>query len=352
MNYLFTHKMGVGFALCLLASSAFGSVSVDWVEIGNAGNAAQNPANRTHNQPHSLFGSFSDGLGSVAYTYRIARNETTIANYVQFLNATAASDPRGLYHPAMSQDVVTSGISRSGDDGSYTYSAIGSAARPIAYVTWYDAARFANWLHHDQPTGPTAAGLIEDGAYTLNSAIGGATMITKNADARVWIPTANEWYKAAYYDPTHINGTGGYWLHANQSDTMTSNIPADSGAANYYNGVYAVTQNPNVLPENHLTDVGAYGPDSASFYGINDMGGNLAEWNDLEALDINGDPARGLFGGAWFETAVGISSADIYTGTATGEGDFTFRLASIPEPTSMMLVALAGCVVTLRRKRC
>lgn len=338
----------LAFSINLFASSAFASVAVDWVVIGNVGNAAQSSANRTHGAAGAMVG---DGVGSVAHTYRIARNETTIADYVQFLNATAASDPFGLYNPAMSQDVVTSGISRNGNDGSYTYTAIGSAARPIAYVGWYDAARFANWLHHDQPSGPLAVGLIENGAYTLNGATSG--VILKNADARVWIPTENEWYKAAYYDPTHMNGAGGYWLHANQSNTMVSNSPSDPGAANFYDGDFAVTLNSNITSQNHLTDVGAYGPDSASFYGINDMGGNLWEWNDLIARDSNGVETgfRGIFGGAWFNTADGIDSTQLFSASPDSEADWTIRLASIPEPTSALLFALAGCIATFRRKR-
>lgn len=181
----------LAFAVGLSSSSLQASVEIDWVVIGNTGNAAQSAANRAHNE------SGGDGLGAVAHTYRIARNETTIADYVQFLNAAASSDPYGLYSPNMELDTFTSGISRSGSDGSYTYAAIGSAARPIAHVSWFDAARFANWLHHDQPSGALAVGLIEVGAYTLNGATSG--VITKNADAKVWIPTESEWYNTKIF---------------------------------------------------------------------------------------------------------------------------------------------------------
>ena len=44
------------------------------------------------------------------------------------------------------------GIARSGSSGSYAYSVIGSPNQPIAYVSWGDAARFANWLTNGQPT--------------------------------------------------------------------------------------------------------------------------------------------------------------------------------------------------------
>ncbi len=341
LRYSLVLALAVGFT----TTSVFASVDIDWVVIGNTGNAAQSAANRTHGE------SGGDGLGSVAHTYRIARNETTIADYVQFLNAAAASDPHGLYSPNMELDTFTSGISRSGSEGSYTYAAIGSAARPMAHVSWFDAARFANWLHHDQPSGALAVGLIEGGAYTLNGATSG--LITKNADAKVWIPTENEWYKAAYYDPNHMSGAGGYWLHANQNNSMTSNNPSDPGAANYYNGVFAVSQSGTPSLQNYLTDVGAYGADSASFYGINDMAGNLWEWNDLEWVN----DFRGLRGGVWYNGYdLGGSSEDLasqsrWSGSPDSEGDWTFRLAGVPEPTSLILTALAGCAFVLRRNR-
>jgi formylglycine-generating enzyme len=122
----------------------------------------------------------------------------------------------------MASNANIAGITRSGSSGSYTYSVIGSGDRPITYVSWFDAARFANWLHNGQPTGAQDASTTEDGAYTLNGATSG-TAPAKNVGATVWIPTENEWFKAAYYDPTHMSGAGGYWLHANQSNSMTSN---------------------------------------------------------------------------------------------------------------------------------
>jgi len=47
-----------------------------------------------------------------------------------------------------------SGIERTGSAGSYTYSVASSREnRPVNYVRWHDAVRFANWLHNGKPTG-------------------------------------------------------------------------------------------------------------------------------------------------------------------------------------------------------
>jgi formylglycine-generating enzyme required for sulfatase activity len=322
-------------SLALLATPAFAVVNIDWVTIGNPGNAAQSAANRTHS-----FGSGGDGYGAVADTFRISRNETTIAQYTAFLNAKATTDPYNLYKPSMASDVNIAGISRSGTSGSYSYSVIGSGDQPITYVSWFDAARFTNWLHNGQGSGDT-----ETGAYTLNGATGG-TAPAKNLGATVWIPTENEWFKAAYYDPTHMSGAGGYWLHANQSDSMTSNNMTVAGAANYHDGNFA--RDENGLPT-YLSDAGAYGADSQNYYGLNDMAGNVYEWNDLTGASGS---SRGRRGGSWLDAEFGLRSSfrDAYNPSL--EYNYVgFRVASVPEPSAMVLTVLFSAGLVCRRKR-
>jgi formylglycine-generating enzyme len=45
--------------------------------------------------------------------------------------------------------------------------------------------------------------------------------ITRNADAKFWIPTENEWYKAAYHKNDGV--TGNYWDYPTRSDSVPSN---------------------------------------------------------------------------------------------------------------------------------
>jgi formylglycine-generating enzyme required for sulfatase activity len=183
----------------LLVSQASASVVIDWVTIGDPGNAAQTAANRTHS-----FGSGGDGYGAVAGTFAISRNETTLANYAAFLNAKVTTDPYNLCNPSMTSNTNIAGITRSGSSGSYSYTVTGSGDRPVTYVCWFDAARFTNWLHNGQGSGDT-----ETGAYRLNGATSG-TASAKNLVATVWIPTEDEWFKEAHYDPTKgsSGGTG------------------------------------------------------------------------------------------------------------------------------------------------
>ena len=138
--------------------------------------------------------------GAVSYVYQIAKNETTISQYAEFLNAVAKTDSYALYSSSMTTSFIN-GISQSGSSGSFTYSvAAGSGNKPIAYVSWFDAARFCNWMQNGQQTGTGAALTAETGAYTLDGTTSGVS-VSKNAGATVWIPSESEWYKAAYYDP-------------------------------------------------------------------------------------------------------------------------------------------------------
>lgn len=82
----------------------------------------------------------------MSYGYHIGTYEVTNSQYVSFLNATAATNTHGLYNPNMNSDSL-GGIQQSGTSGSFTYSVkTGMGNRPVNYVSFWDAARFTNWL--------------------------------------------------------------------------------------------------------------------------------------------------------------------------------------------------------------
>ncbi len=298
-------------------STSHATVEFDWAYIGNAGNAAD-----------------TSGYGAVNYGFSISKTEVTLGQYTEFLNAVAKSDPYSLYSSSMGSDVNVRGISRSGESGSYIYSVIGNANRPVTFVSWYDAARFVNWLENGQGTGST-----EIGVYNLTLPIP-----VRNAEATYFLPSENEWYKAAYYDPTK-NGVGGYWLHANRSNTLGGNRIGDTGAANYNDGNTAQAENGL---DSRLTIGGIYGSSSASSYGTFDQGGNVAEWTEA----LNG-AARVLRGGHNGNGEMNLRSSYRNSGSATGENSNTgFRVATaIPEPSSILFVVLGAGALLARRLR-
>jgi hypothetical protein len=152
------------------------------------------------------------GYGRVDYSYQIGKFDVTIGQYTAFLNAVAATDTYSLYNASMTTNLNVAGISRAGSSGSYTYSVINnggnSASRPITFVNWFDSARFANWMANGQPTGAQSSTTTENGAYALVGVDNGGVAPAKNitnpntsAAPTFFIPTENEWYKAAYYSP-------------------------------------------------------------------------------------------------------------------------------------------------------
>lgn len=327
-----------GFALIAgMADRLHGAIAIDQMFVGDAGNAADT---RVMDSDHT------SGYGSVGYAYWISQNETTVSQYAEFLNAVAATDTYGLYNSGMSMGIVN-GITRNGVSGSYTYGvAPGSGNMPVTFVSWFDAARFCNWLQNGQPVGQQNSASTEDGAYTLNGAISG-NGITRNVGATIWIPSEDEWYKAAYYDPSKDSGAGGYWLQTNATDLAGDNTVGNIGSLNYFDGDYVG------YPGLSLTEVGTYGPGSQSAYGTNDQGGNVFEWND----GVIGS-SRGLRGGSWDYTdhyMSSISRGDFEPTEETHNVGFrvagTFTLARIPEPDAASLIGAAGVLLLARRRR-
>ncbi len=343
-------------AVCLLgfAVPAAHAVTIAWVTVGDPGNAAD-----------------TTGYGAVNYEYQIGKYDVTIGQYTAFLNAVATTDTYSLYNTSMGTNLNAAGILRTGSSGSYTYSVINnggdSSNRPITYVSWWDAARFSNWMANGQPTGAQSSTTTENGAYNVNGATSGSapgknvTNPNTSAAPTFYIPTENEWYKAAYYSPVKGGvGSPGYFAYATQSDSDPGNtIGSGANQANYGPGdVYAVTQSSSYSSsQNYLTDVGAF-TNSESFYGTFDQSGNVDQWNDLDGLAASGS-SRGLRGGAWdIFNAFDLSSSRRGTAAPSRERSYIgFRLASpvaVPEPSTWVMglagIACASWRVFRRRK--
>ena len=316
--------------MLLAAPGAMADIGYQFVTVGNPGNAND-----------------TTGYGGVSYTYDIGTYDVTLNQYDTFLNAVASADPWGLYNTNLATDLNVAGISRSGSSGSYSYAVIGDGNRPVTYVSWFDAARMANWMQNGQPTGlGEVAGSTEAGAYTLS---GNAGTPSKNANAVYWVPSESEWYKAAYDDPTLNAGAGGYWTYATKSNSAPGNVVGSAAnQANYMtaNNFYSVTQSSSYSSsQNYLTPVGAF-TNSASAYGTYDQNGDVVDWNDAVISSW-----RGLRGGDWDTTATSLQSSNRYGTPPLDVANIVgFRLAS-PEPTVAVYLIVAGGLLLSRRKR-
>ena len=305
------------------------AVDIELVNIGDAGNIADTVT----------------GYGAVDYEYSIGKYEVTNAQYIEFLNAVAKSDPYELYSDHMAS--TYGGIERNGSSGNFSYNLKNNdlewANRPVSYVNWYDTVRFINWLNN----GATSTSDTESGAYTLTGiytvvAYDGTNL--HDPSALYWLPSYDEWYKAAYYKG---GGTdAGYWLYPTQSDAK----PVAGIDANYNNGSY-------VDPVYGSTPVGAF--DNDSYYGTYDQGGNAWEWNESGS-----DLYRGMLGSSWiysypntnFLASTGGGSSHTHDDISYFHG---FRVASsldatatetVPEPMTMGLL-ITGLIGIAFRKR-
>jgi formylglycine-generating enzyme required for sulfatase activity len=374
-------------------------LTIDTVYVGDAGNTAANSINA------SSWGS-NYGYGAVNYDYRIGTNLVTNQQYSTFLNAVAASDPYGLYHTPMEYSSF-GGITRAGGWGSYTYSVkTNFNLKPVNYVSFYNSAMFTNWLSN----GATSMSSITSGAYTISvgevtlvsrnsnvatltsvghtlsvgdqvtvswtsgyngtfivTAVAGSTFsfaqtgldqgvtaasgsliganVTRDAGASWWLPSEDEWVKAAYYDPT----TGNYSRYATKSNTAptiaTSNTSGNitnpgTNVANYASGVVWNSATGNV------STVGSAG--ATSFYGTYDQAGNVWEWNEA----LVSDSTRGQRGGSSinFEDALRASLSENRSPTFESS-TAGFRVATVPEPSSALLVLMAGAAWLLKKRR-
>jgi formylglycine-generating enzyme required for sulfatase activity len=97
------------------------------------------------------------------------------------------------------------------------------------------------------------------------------------------------------------------------------------------------------------TSVGSY-TGSAGPYGTFDQGGNVSEWNEGK---LSGGLRR-LRGGSHYTIQLYLASDTyVYGNYATYEsGDTGFRVAMIPEPSTVLLLAtgLAGLAAAGRRR--
>ena len=312
--------VGVAALLSSLAVSTHAQVTLDMVTVGDPGNTADDTT-----------------YGAVATSFQIMKYEWTNSQYTDFLNSVAATDTYSLYNADMGIN-ARSGITQSGSSGSYTYAVkTDMGDKPVNYVDWFAAARVSNWLMN----GGTSSSSTETGAYTLSGSTSGNAPAV-NSNATFYVPTEDQWYKAAYYKGGSTNA--GYWDYATQSDSVPTAVTAGSTGigssgstgnfANYNDAADWNSQNGNV------TTVGTNG--GASAYGAFDMSGNVDEWNDLTGA---AGSSRGLRGGLWYYDASALSSSYRRTYDPSVEnGGIAFRLASpvaVPEPSTWVM-GLAG----------
>ena len=80
-----------------------------------------------------------------------------------------------------------------------------------------------------------------------------------------------------------------------------------------------------------------------------DQGGNVFQWND----DVTSDSSRGFRGGSWSDGDSNNlrSGQRLYNVPTLHKFNLGFRLASVPEPSTIGLIALLGTGLLLWKRR-
>ena len=289
--------------------SGLNAFDIDFVTIGNPGNAAD-----TTGKPNPA--------GKVDYTYRMGTYEIS-EDMIDKVNA---------------QSSLTITHDNRGDN------------KPATSISWYEAATFVNWLNVD--AGGTPAYKFSGSTFEVwvagDTADYDAANIYRSTRAKYFLPSVDEWYKAAYHDASAgIAGT--YFNYPTGSDDIPDGI--DFVGDTTFDAVF---QDPASNPApNDITDVGLLSP-----YGTAGQGGNVYEWEETDSDLTNGpspgSSARGIRGGNWFnaDSSVLLSSSRNSVDPSNEYTVIGFRVASIiPEPSTLLLGLLAAMGLLLRRTR-
>lgn len=328
----------VAFAVVSLAATAFG-VTIDYTPVNDAGNVANG----------------TTGWGAVSDVFKISKYETSNTQYVDFLNKvdTGGTNPNGVYNSLMGSDSLGGITFNAGGSSGAKYTVktgtspggVAYTNMPVLFTTWFSAARFANWLQNGQQTNSSS---METGAYTLNNQTSG-NIPSRNAGATVYLPSRDEWYKAAFFD----GNTVAYKTWPTDSNAQPTNTVSNLTLANVAN--YGSTATPTLSP----ISVGSY-INTTSTYGAFDMFGNATEYTDTAGTGADtGRPQ--VFSGSWATTLASagswnVTAAGIFRSSTSATGQIGFRVAAVPEPATIALASvgiasLAGLDWMKRRKK-
>lgn len=304
LNKLFTLSLTM---LVLIPSSAFPDIfgiganqfTIDFVTIS----ADTNP---------------TAGYGTVTSDYRIGTYEVTNDQWNKFVAVHGAVNgtPSNAYDSS----------------SSWTGTDI-----PVQNVSWYEAAQFVNWLNTS--TGHTAAynftgtpGQSDYAFAVWDTADAGYNAINpfRNRNAFYFLPTEDEWVKAAYWNGVALQ------TYATKDNSMP--IPGVETKYDIYDGPFL-----------DLWDVGS---GCEELNGTYDMMGNVREWMESPAVAGNylSSATRTIRGGSLLCVVGAITSTHrSFAGPQSEASNDGFRVASIPEPATSSILAL-GTLLAVRRK--
>jgi hypothetical protein len=213
--------------------------------------------------------------------------------------------------------------------------------KPATSLSWFEAAQFVNWLNTSTASAPAykfdalgAFQLWQPGDAGFNPA-----NPFRNTQARYVLPSVDEWYKAAFFDPVRDQ----YFDFPNGSNTAPT--PVASGT------------DPNTAVWNQETgpaDVFLAGGPSP--FGTVAQAGNVWEWEETEFDLANNSPEaiRGVRGSDAVLTLTDFALSSSFRNSSLpwrSLSNVGLRVAIVPEPTPFWLVVSAMCASLLGANR-
>jgi formylglycine-generating enzyme required for sulfatase activity len=214
-----------------------------------------------------------------------------------------------------------------------------------ACINWYQAAGFVNWLnittgHH--PAYQLNAGLTDLTLWSSGEAWqAGGENLYRHKDAHYFLPSEDEWYKAAYHQNNGV--TADYWDYATASNSVPTSTESGSatGTAVYHRGSLSTP-----------SDVQISG--GASAYGTMGQGGNVWEWTESanDGSNDSGSEYRAFRGGYWNSNESNLrASSRNYNAPSVADYSVGFRVASVPEPSALAILIVGLLALIGRRSR-
>jgi len=323
-------------------SAALGAVDgvpdydFDWAVIGDPGNKGWS----------GEIPQLGTGRGAVDYTYRMSKMEVTSAQWREFITAIrpVVGDPRFGAPVHWGYFEIF---------GEFVDVAPDPDNSPVFGISWHEAAMYANWLHNDKQASIAA---ISNGAYdisTFGELPNGmfTDQLTRNPDAKFWIPSLDEWIKAAHYDPNKNGpGEGGYWMYPNTSDTAPTPGPPGEGETGAGDFFWEVEGFENL--DSRDIPLGSY-PETTSPWGLLDVSGGSLEWTEGTVNNYGRITMGAQAGGGTDDIFFSLDRIDRYSGrNTTADFDTTIRIASaVPATGPGAACAIMFTFVLMRRKR-
>jgi len=302
------------------------SYGLNFLRVGSPGNRATIPS-EVPNRPYLE-------IGAVGYEYRMARTEIDTTQWFEFVQAYAP-----YWNGSPSDPSFTSMWIVPSPGG---YRILEGFEHAPAQISWRVAARYCNWLHNGKNPQQWA---FESGAYDTSTFTVSPNGVyndqrMRSPGAQFWIPSRDEWAKAAYYDPDRYGaGQEGYWAFPNgTNEPLVSGLPSAGGQTN---AGYAFPSQIIAMP------VESY-PGVRSPWGLLDLSGGVHEWSE----DQSGFPGLRWYLGSRLRGSVGEDQLDWF-GIVS---DPTFlpaglRIASAVPPPATVAVLGLGLLITQRRRR-